>query len=588
MKQFFKTMFASTFGALIAMIIMSVLTISLIIGLIASASLETAYTPSTNTVFKLTLKGSISDNVTENPIAEFFGEKKNLSLSKILKAIRIAKNNNNIKGIYIEASGVSASPATMEEIRRALQDFKTSGKFLIAYGDYYGRGEYFLCSVADSIFVNPIGLVDLSGFASFGMFYTNLAKKIGVEPYIFKVGTYKGAVEPYFLKKFSDENREQISSYLGSVWNNVLLAISESRNISVDSLNYFADNGFTLAKTDLLLEYNLVDGLYYKREVEDMVKVIAGQSGNKLEVAGVNKISRVEEREQVKENKITILYAEGTIMESSSNPLFSGSEPVIDEKVGTELRKLRDDYEVKAVVFRVNSPGGSAYISEQVWKAVEDVKAVKPIVVSMGGYAASGGYYISCGANKIVAEKTTLTGSIGVFGVFPNMTGLFDKIGITTDVVKTNKYSDLGDTSRPMRDDEKAFIQKSVERTYDLFITRCAEGRGMSKEQIDAIGQGRVWTGEQALERGLVDRLGGIDVAVEEAAALAQVTDYSVNVANADKDFLQEYIEKQMEEIKMGFVENVLGDDFEVFKAIKRAKSEAGIQARMPYEVLNF
>ena len=588
MKEFFKTAFASTLGVLIATGIIFCCLIFSLMGIAVSSSGGAAYSPKKNTVFKLELNGEITENVISNPFDEFMGQAKGLSLADILKAIRLAKENKNIVGIYIESKGLSAAPATVETIHRALEDFKESGKFVIAYGDSYDNSGYYLASVADSVFVNPQGMVELTGLASQGIFYTGLAEKAGVEVYTFKVGTYKGAVEPFMLKQFSDENREQIMSYMNSIWDNMISEIVKSRNITPESLNHFINEGLFVGDAKATVDYKLTDGLRYKHEVENSLKAMTEQSADeKLRTAGIDKINRIKDKKKEKSDKIAILYAEGEIVESASSSPFGGGTSTITERTGDELKKLKDDEDVKAVVFRVNSPGGSAYISEQIWGQLVELKAVKPVVVSMGDYAASGGYYISCAADMIVAERNTLTGSIGVFGQFPNAAGLLEKIGITTDIVKTNNYSDLGDFTRPMRDDEKALFQKYVEQTYDLFLSRCADGRGMTKEQIDAIGQGRVWTGEQALELGLVDKLGDIDTAIEEAAALAELDDYSVITHTNNRDFFSEFFEKQMEDIKMSFVKNFLGDEYELYNTLQRVKRQSGIQARLPYDLIN-
>ena len=584
MKQFFKTVFASTLGVLVALGIVTMGSIFFIIGVAASADGSSEYKPDKNTVFKLSLDGVLVDQAVKNPFSELMGESSNqMAVSDVIKAIRRAKANDNIKGIYLEAGSLSTGFAGIEAIRRELEDFKDSGKFIVSYGDYYTQGAYYLCSVADSVFLNPQGSVSLVGLASQGLFFTGLAEKIGVEHYIFKVGTYKSAVEPFFLKKFSDANREQLTSFLGSVWGNLTTAIEKSRNISSDELDRYLNEGLAMGQASNAVDYKLADGLRYRYEVENCVKEMAGQDvKGKLKTAGVDKIVSIKVKEKENKNKIAVLYAEGEIRDEDSSSPFSADEQVISNK----LRKLKDDDDVKAVVFRVNSPGGSAYISEQIWKEVVELKAKKPIVVSMGNYAASGGYYISCAANKIVAERTTLTGSIGVFGVVRNFTGTFDKVGVTTDIVKTNTFADLGDISRPMREDEKALIQRGVEQTYDLFLTRCADGRGMTKAEIDSIGQGRVWTGEQALERGLVDQLGGMDDAIKEAATLAELTDYSVIVADGPKDFFTKFMEKQMDEAKVSIAKSVMGEEqFKLFSTIRRAETESGIIARMPFDI---
>lgn len=584
MKQFFKSMFASVLGVLIAMGVIILGGLALLMGIAASSGSSSTYVPKDNSVLKLSLKGSLSDTATENPFGSLMGEEdESLAVQDVVKAIRTAKVNEKIKGIYLDAVGVSGGFAGFEAIRRELVDFKESGKFIVAYSDMYTQGCYYLASVADSVFVNPQGGAGLVGLASQGLFIKDLAAKLGIEYYIFKVGTYKSAVEPYFMDKFSDANREQLTSFLGSIWGNMTSAICESRHIQPDEMNRFLNEGLAMEDAQVLVDYKLVDGLRYRKEAEDCVKRMAGQDlKEKMVTSSVKDLLSVKQDKKEKENKIAVLYAEGSIQDDD-NSFMSAGASIISEKMADELRKLADDEDVKAVVFRVNSPGGSAYISEQIWKAVTELKKEKPIVVSMGDYAASGGYYISCAANKIVAEKTTLTGSIGVFGVVRNMAGTAQKLGVKTDIVKTNTYADLGDMTRPMREDEKALIQHGVERTYDLFLTRCSDGRGMSKDSIDHIGQGRVWTGEQALERGLVDKLGGLDVAIEEAASLAGITDYSVTKANTKKDFFTEYMEKALGEAKVSVVKSVLGEDFSIYSTLQQMKGNTGIQTRMPY-----
>lgn len=586
MKQFFKTMFASVLGVLIATGVLCVIGFAILMGVAASSGSSSTYTPKENSVFKLTLKGSLSDLAQENPFGSLMGEEDNaLALQDVVKAIRTAKTNDKIKGIYIDAVGMSGGFAGYEAIRRELVDFKESGKFIVSYADMYSQGSYYLASVADSVFVNPQGGVGLVGLASQGVFIKDFAAKLGIEYYIFKVGTYKSAVEPYFMDKFSDANREQLTSFLGSIWGNMTDAICESRHIAPEQMEHFLNEGVAMEDAQELINYNLVDGLRYRKEAEDCVKRMAGQDvSKKMVTASVKNLLAVKESQKEKADKIAVLYAEGGIQDED-NSLMGANSAIISEEMAGELRKLADDEKVKAVVFRVNSPGGSAYISEQIWKAVTELKAKKPIVVSMGDYAASGGYYISCAANKIVAENTTLTGSIGVFGVVPNMAGTTKLLSVTTDIVKTNTYADLGDMTRPMRDDEKALIQRGIERTYDLFLTRCADGRGMTKEAIDQIGQGRVWTGEQALEHGLVDKLGGLDVAIEEAANLAGITEYSVTKANSKKDFFTKYMEKALGEVKVSLVKSVLGENYPIFATIQQMKGSTGIQARMPYTI---
>lgn len=585
MKQFFKMVFASALGVCIAAFLFFCFSIFILIGM--AATMETpSYTPKSNTVYKIVLQGPIHDRTVENPFADFWSDtEKPLSLKNLLYSIRQAKKNKNIKGIYIEAGAVNAGSATLEALRHALKDFKGSGKFIVAYADNYTQGAYYLCSVADYVYLNPQGILGIQGLSSQTLFFTGLLDKIGVKMEIFKVGTYKGAVEPFMLEKLSDANRKQITSYLNSIWKSITLGIAESRKISVETVNKFANEGGAFAPPQKSVEMGFIDELKYKPDVENFVKILAGQTGKELKTADYTKISNIASNEKNKKNQIAILYAEGEITQQENQSPFFENEMYITEKVAQELIKLRRNDKVKAVVFRINSPGGSAYISEQIWRQVAELKKVKPVVVSMGDVAASGGYYIACAANKIVAEPTTLTGSIGIFGMFPNLTGLFGKVGLTTDIVKTNTFADLGDTSRPMTDSEKALIQAYIERGYETFITRCAEGRNKTKEEINAIGQGRVWTGEQALKIGLVDELGGIDKAIETAAELADIHDYSLTTVVGSKDFFTTLLEKQLEEARLSIIKSFLGEEYEEYILLKKIKSTRGIQARLPFDI---
>jgi protease-4 len=587
MKQFFKMMFASILGVFAALGL--VLLVSVCIAVSWAGSMGTAtsvYVPQSNTVFKISLSGSMVDNGRDtNPLVAWM-EPEGLSLRALLEAIEKAKENDHIKGIYLEANGLSTGSANRQAIRRALAGFKESGKFVVAYGDYYTQGDYFLCSIADKVFVNPQGLIELTGFASQTMFYKGLAEKAGVKCEVFKVGAYKGAVEPYILDKLSDANREQINSYLSSVWKNVAAGISEGRGLTVEAINRMADEGVFFAAPSKMVEYGLADELKYKYEAEEYVKELAGQTHDKLKTVDLNKLKNIKVAGKEKGAQIAVLYAEGQIQEDNTSPFDGSTENIISENMVEELAKLKDNEDIKAVVFRVNSPGGSAYISEQIWRQVSELKKVKPIVVSMGNLAASGGYYISCAASRIVAEPATLTGSIGIFALVPIIEGTLQKAGITVDAVTTNRFSDFGNLARPFREDEKALFQAYIERGYDLFVTRCAEGRGMTKEEINAIGQGRVWTGEQAKEIGLVDELGGIESAVESAAALAGLTDYRIVNVSGSKDFWQDFIERQLNNLKVSVVKSVLGKDYEYVRELNDMRSSAGsIQARIPYDM---
>lgn len=590
MKNFFKNVFASTLGVLIASCIIGfglfLMTVFFFIAAIGS-SMQDNYKVEENTILKINLAGEIQDRVDPNPFLEFldFSEVTQLSLKDILSAIRTSKTKDEVKGIYIYSGALSASSASLNEIRDALIDFKKSGKFIVSYSDAYMQGAYFLSSVADKVLINPEGMLDLHGISANLMFYKGTFDKIGVDMQIFKVGTYKSAVEPYISTKMSDANREQITSYINSVWGSVLDGISKSRNIPVEKLNEIANALPALQTKDYLKTNNLVDSVMYKSGVENYLKHLLNiDSSEDLNIASVkNLISTVKEKTNKNKSEIAVLYAQGMIVSGNSN------EEINDGFVIQQLKKLADNDNVKAVVFRVNSRGGSAYASEQIWKAVTDLKKKKPIYVSMGDYAASGGYYISANATKIYAQPTTLTGSIGIYGVFPNIEGLTQKLGLSFDQVKTNEYADFGDINRPMRDGEKVILQSYIERGYDLFLTRCATGRDIPKEKLDSIAQGRVWTGEQALKLGLVDEIGGIDDAIKGLAKLLSLTNYNVksypepanpfaSFLNLDKNKISTYIVGQYldtEELKL----------FKNLKQIKQINKQDFIQAKMPYEI---
>ena len=588
MKQFFKMTFASILGVFISMVILTFVGFAMIVGMISSITPSSSeyMLNSDEKVLKLSLKGSMTDTSTESPFGSFFSKEISPSLSDMLSAIKAAKENDNIKGIYLDATSLMTGTANIDAVRRELIDFKKSGKFIVAYADNYTQQCYYLSSVADKVFLNPQGMLQLIGFASQTMFYKGILKKAGIEVLVFKVGTYKGAVEPFMLDKLSDANRAQITSYQRGIWNNIVSNISLTRNISENDVNNFADNGFIFASSEKAVECGLIDELKYREDAENYVKELAGIDLNKeLKAVSVAKMKNIKKKDPMKRgDQIAVVYAEGEIISSDLVSQYS-TDSYITEKLVDELIKLKKNDKVKAIVLRVNSPGGSGYISEQIWKQVNELKKDKKIVVSMGNVAASGGYYISCAANKIISEENTLTGSIGVFGILPNASGLFDKLDLTTDVVKTNKFSDFGDMSRPMRDDEMALMQGYVEHFYDLFLSRCAEGRNMTKVEIDNVGQGRVWTGEQAIEIGLVDEIGDIDRAIEVAAGLAGLTDYSIKTVIGSGDALTDYLKKQLGEVKSSLIKDVLGSDYELFNDVRTVRRAIGIQARLPYDM---
>ena len=579
-------MFASTLGVMLAMGIILTVLISMTIGYIATVGSTPDYTPKSNTVFKIKLDGTLADNPTENPFSALMGDKENmLSLKDLLETIRIAKQNDKIAGIYIESGLLSSGSASLEAIRRSLIDFKESGKFVVAYADNFTQGNYFLCSVADKVFLNPQGILELTGLASQTLFYKGLMDKVGIEMQIFKVGTYKGAVEPFMLDKLSEANREQIQSYISTIWDNIAEGIAESRGISVNDINHYANEGLFFADPVKTVECGFIDELKYKPEVEAYVKELAGQNGEKLRSANLAQMKTLKASPTKNAPEIAVLYAEGEIKAQTPGNFYD-IEQSITEKMADELIKLKNNDDVKAVVFRVNSPGGSAYISEQIWRQVVELKKVKPVVVSMGNVAASGGYYISCAANKIIAEPNTLTGSIGIFGMFPNAKELTDKIGVNFDVVKTNKYADFGMLTRPMNDGEKGLMQMYVNNGYDLFLTRCSDGRGISKEDLDKIAQGRVWTGSKAKELGLVDELGGLDKALDIAIAKAGVDAYTVMSYPKKESFFESLMNTNPGNyIKARMLKGTMGEIYQQFSVLENFDKCDRIQARVPFEL---
>ncbi len=579
--NFFKSLLASILGCFI------VIGIFILFGVIAlmamSLSSDQKYSLKENTVLTLKLEGVLAERVNSNPLMEMFGlnETDQIGLDDVLASIKKAKENDKIKGIYIDARMFSAPGASLKEIRDQLADFKSSGKFIVAYSDTYLQGCYYLSSVADKVIMNPQGNLDLHGLSASPTFYKGLLDKIGIEMQIFKVGTFKSAVEPFMLDKMSDANREQVTSYLNSMWSTITSEISESRKISVENINLITDSLAIFRKPEICVQDGLLDTLLYEPDVKNYIKTLVGvEKVEDISFASVEDMTTVEFKEPSKsEDIIAVLYAEGSINNGSSK------NEITDKRYVKEIEKLKDNDKVKAVVFRVNSPGGSAYASEQIWKAISDLKEKKPVVVSMGDYAASGGYYISCNASKIIAQPNTLTGSIGIFGMFPNFEGLTKKVGLSYDNVKTNKMADFGDATRPMREDEKAVVQNFVERGYDLFLTRCSEGRGIPKDSLDLIAQGRVWTGEQALKIGLVDALGNLDTAIAEAAKLAKLEDYALRGFPKKEDFWSSFLSDQKEEMTTKALKEYLGSDYNLFKTIKEIKEQDFIQARMPYDI---
>jgi protease-4 len=579
MKSFFKYVFATIVGLAI-FCALQVVVFFMFVGAMAAFSNPTT-TVSPNSVFELNLKGQLVERGEDNfsaMLTSFVDSSvSEIALDDILKGIDCAANNSNISGIYLEISSFSASPASVQEIRSALEKFKKSGKFIVAYANNYGNGTYYIASVADKILLNPQGIVGLQGMSSSSIFFKNLLDKIGVKIQVFKVGTFKSAVEPYIDTKMSDANRLQMTQLTSSIWNNMVQSIAQSREISVDKINSFANDGKFLDKAEVAIEFGLVDSLVYADEVKNIIENFAAKDYKSITL---NKIKNVPVKEKTVADKIAVLYAVGEIDGSDSN------NGINSEKIAKELIKLAEKDEVKAVVLRVNSPGGSAFGSEQIWHAAEVLRAKKPFVVSMGDYAASGGYYISCAAQTIVAEPNTLTGSIGIFGLFPDAQGLFNKIGVNFDNVKTNKFGDLGDISRPMTDLEKTLVQRMIENGYELFVKRCADGRNLSVDSIKTLAQGRVYSGTDALKIGLVDKLGTLEDAIAEAAQIADLTDYQLSYYPAKKDFMSQILESVSTDFETKILKNRLGENYQYYQTIQNSQQRFGVQAFMPWEIV--
>ena len=545
---------------------------------------------SDNSILRIELTGTVVDRSTpDNPLNQLLGRSNASSqgLDVLIDAIKTAKGDKRIKGIYIEGGTMSSDFATLQELRGALVDFKSSGKFIVSYADSYTQGAYYIASVGDRVLINPSGLLDWHGIAMQPMFWTGLMEKVGVKAQVFKVGTYKSAVEPFILKEMSPANREQVESMITDLWKETCTAVATSRKLSPDSLNAYADRYITLADGADYKRLKLVDDLTYVDQVREELR----KRMNDKEVTFVSPEVVAAQAEDTgdDDNQVAVYYASGNIVDvAGSGALMGGGDEIIGSRVVEDLDKLANDKDVKAVVLRINSGGGSAYASEQMWRAVQLLKKKKPVVVSMGGMAASGGYYMSCGANYIVAEPTTLTGSIGIFGLIPDFSGLVkDKLGLRFDVVKTNKASDFGTLSRPFDAAESAALQAHVNRGYALFLKRVADGRTaaghkMTPEAVDHIAQGRVWTGNQALKNGLVDKIGTLNDAILKAEQLAQTKNPAVVRYPAPKSWMESFNkEKQEDDYFERKMKLVLGDYYEPLNFIQNVDRGNYLQARL-------
>ena len=585
MKDFFKYMSATVVGLIVFTLITGIIGAMCIVGMIASGS--SAKDVSDNSVMVINLSGMLNERSESTFMDEIGGNTVGtIGLDDVLAAIDKAEGNDKIKGIYIEAGMLSAdSYASLTAIRNALLDFKKSGKWIVAYGDVYTQGVYYVASVADKVFLNPSGQVDWHGIASQPIFLKDLMAKFGVKMQLAKVGAYKSAPEMFTADKMSDANREQVTAYINGLWQNVCKGVSESRIISVAQLNAYADSFVTLSDAKDFVKYKFVDKLIYtdgiKAEINKLLKNEADDDINTVSLADMKVVKGKEDKGE----EIAVYYAYGDIVDSETGGMMSSGHSIVGKTVCQDLEDLMEDDDVKAVVLRINSGGGSAYASEQIWHYVEMLKKKKPVVVSMGGMAASGGYYISSGANWIVAEPTTLTGSIGIFGMFPDMSELLtQKLGVKFDEVKTNRHSAFGTPARPFNEEEMRYLNKYIDRGYNLFRQRVAQGRKMKVENVEKIAQGRVWLGQDALKIKLVDELGGLDKAIAKAAQLAKLKEYHTSAYPGKVDWLDQLLNKTSggSYIKAQMRQS-LGEYYEPFMLLKDMNNQSAIQARVPF-----
>lgn len=592
MKDFFKNVAATIVGLFAFGLIMTILGFICIIGMVASSNSKPALKD--NAVMVLKLQGQIEDRSEDNWLGELTGEQfNNLGMNKILSSIRKAKDEDKVKGIYLETGILETDYATLQEIRNALADFKKSGKWIIAYGDALSQGGYYLASVANKVYVNPEGNVDWHGIASQPQYIKDVAAKFGVHFTVVKVGKYKSYTETYTEDKMSDANREQVSRYIGGLWQQMLGDVSKSRNISKDSLNRYADGLMVFDDTKLLKSRKMVDGFCYYDEIRDVVKKQLGlKADDTINQVDYNDVDMTIDDSNLMGEEIAVYYCQGSIVRMETPSIYGSEQQIVSTKVIKDLQELADNSQVKAVVLRINSGGGDAYASEQIWRAVKELNKKKPVVVSMGGMAASGAYYMSMGAQYIMAQPTTLTGSIGIFGALPDFSDLMTKkLGFKYDEVKTNRnsaYASAG-MSRPWSAEEIATMQNYVNRGYSLFRKRVAEGRKMSTEQVEKIAQGRVWLGTDAKNIKLIDGFGGLSDAIDKAAELAHLSSYQAVEYPALAGWMEQLLDMAGgnkgtyldEQLRLA-----LGDLYQPFIMIRNMKEKEPVQAALPY-VLN-
>lgn len=584
MKSFVKYTFATVVGIFITLIIFSVISIVSVAGMIATQGVTAPIKE--GSILRIDMAGELTERADENPFAALMGDMAaTQSLEDALLALKKAAKSDKIKGVFLCGSSLATQPAMAQELRQALLEFKKSGKWIVAYGDSYSKTAYYLASVADSILLNPEGVVEFNGMATELMFYKDVMDKLGIKMQVFKVGTYKSAVEPFIASEMSPANREQVTSYLTSIWNNMVKEVAESRHMDATRLNTLADTQTAFSTPGMSLNNGLVDALCYMDQVKTILQNKCGlDEDEELTFASVTDVAKSETLDEKVDKQVAVYYAYGEIVQTPATGLGQTAPQIVGTKMIDDLQKLRQDDDVKAVVIRVNSPGGSAFASEQIWREVCLLKEKKPVIISMGGLAASGGYYISCAANRIFAEPTTLTGSIGIFGMVPDVSELITKkIGLKFDVVKTNEMADLGTMSRPVSQAEGAQLQHMINRGYDLFTQRVADGRGISQDSVKVIAEGRVWTGEQGLKIGLVDELGNLDQAVAYAAQQAQLQKYRTVAYPAPENPFEQLLNEKKDGYLSSHLRSIMGEGYDAITFMSNIQTMDRVQARIPY-----
>lgn len=586
MKEFWKYTLATVVGSVLTFIVVAGIILIVFSAVIASFG-ENEVVVKDNSVLTMTLAADIPDKASDNPFTSIdfmtFESTKILGLNDVLKTIEKAKTDERIKGIYLDLSYVPAGMASVEEIRNKLVEFKKAGKFIISYSSGFSQKAYYIASVSDKIYMNPQGSMEWKGLNTQVMFFKGALDKLGVEAQIFRHGQFKSAVEPYFTDKMSESSKLQSITLIQSIWDDMCKKISDNRLISVDNLNKYADS-LMIYDAETALKYNFIDGIKYYDEVLAELKTKSG-SDDKPEdfMIGLNTYSdaKVDVKKNSSKNKIAVIFAEGDIVDGGKK---DGS--IAGDWMAEIIRDVREDENIKAVVLRVNSPGGSGLASDIIWREVKLTAEVKPVVVSMGNLAASGGYYISCPANYIFAQPNTITGSIGVFGMVPNIEKLMtEKLGITVDGVGTNLHSDFGSIMRPFTPAEGAFIQRQVEDFYEVFITKVSEGRGITKAEVDSIGQGRVWSGINAIDIGLVDQMGGLDDAVKKAVELAKIENYRISEYPEKGDFFKQIMGNMTQSTSEKVIKETLGENYKFWQLLQDVQKLRGVQARMDYAI---